>query len=370
METPKPSSRRKKLIWLIVAVVLLGLFIYSVQDWHQLWKITSAPDNIPIVGMLFLVPFFTWLGIRQAKANDRLIGQLEGDPKLAKTHHRKAEPWRPGWAKELHVWPYLVRIEFLAAVIVTVILYIWSITLNAPLEEPANPNLTMNPSKAPWYFLGLQEMLVYFDPWIAGVVMPSIIMIGLMVFPYVDSNPLGNGYYTYRQRRFAINMFGWGFLMWILLIVIGTFIRGPGWVWFWPGQTWDHNTVVFDRNRDLHEIVADWTGLTILNTNWIVKALFGLIVVSVFYVIGMLFFHWLMMRAPFKLRYLKSWSEFKNWVTESGEFERKLLANTSLLQYLTFQFFAVSVLLAMPVKLFLRLAFTIKYVWVSGYFNI
>ena len=66
----------------------------------------------------------------------------------------------------------------------------------------------MNPSKAPWYFLGLQEMLVYFDPWIAGVVMPSIIMIGLMVFPYVDSNPLGNGYYTYRQRRFAVNMFG------------------------------------------------------------------------------------------------------------------------------------------------------------------
>ena len=125
--------------------------------------------------------------------------------------------------------------------------------LNAPLEEPANPNLTMNPSKAPWYFLGLQEMLVYFDPWIAGVVMPSIIMIGLMVFPYVDSNPLGNGYYTLKQRRFAVGMFAWGFLMWILLIVIGTFIRGPGWIWFWPGQTWDHNAVVFDKNVDLHD---------------------------------------------------------------------------------------------------------------------
>jgi len=58
---------------------------------------------------------------------------------------------------------------------------VWSITLNAPLEEPANPNLTMNPAKAPWYFLGLQEMLVYFDPWIAGVVMPTMIIIGLMV---------------------------------------------------------------------------------------------------------------------------------------------------------------------------------------------
>jgi hypothetical protein len=368
METPKPNSRRKKLIRLIVAVVLVGLFAYSVQDWHQLWKIVSAPDNVPIVAMLFLVPFFTWLGIRQALANDHLIGELQEDPKLAKTHHRKVEAWRPGWAKELHVWPYLVRIEFLAAVIVTVILYIWSITLNAPLEEPSNPNLTMNPSKAPWYFLGLQEMLVYFDPWIAGVVMPSIIMIGLMVFPYVDSNPLGNGYYTYKQRRFAVNMFGWGFLMWILLIFIGTFIRGPGWIWFWPGQTWDHNTVVFDRNRDLHEIVAGW-GLTFLNSQpW--KGIFGAIIVGGFFLIGGLFFHWLMMRSEFKFRYLFSWTQLKDWATRSGEFERKLLANTSLLQYVTFQFFAISVLLAMPVKLILRLGFTIKYVWVTPWFNI
>ena len=135
-----------------------------------------------------------------------MIAQLETDPALAKTHHRKAEPWRPGWAREIHVWPYLVRIEFLVTVIVTVILFVWSILLNAPLEEPANPNLTMNPSKAPWYFLGLQEMLVYFDPWIAGVVMPSIIIIGLMVFPYVDSTAPGNGYYTLKQRRFAVGM--------------------------------------------------------------------------------------------------------------------------------------------------------------------
>ena len=247
-------------IWgaLIVIAVIWAL---NVHDWHQLWKISSAPDNVPIVAMLFLVPFFTWLGIKQAVANDKLIEQLEADPKLAKTHHRKVEPWRPGWAREIHVWPYLVRVEFLATVIVTVILFVWSITLNAPLEEPANPNLTMNPSKAPWYFLGLQEMLVYFDPWIAGVVMPSIIMVGLMVFPYVDSNPLGNGYYTLRQRRFALWMFGAGFLMWILLIVIGTFIRGPGWIWFWPGQTWDHNAVVFDKNVDLHDIIATKFGL-------------------------------------------------------------------------------------------------------------
>jgi hypothetical protein len=311
------------------------------MDWHQLWTITSAPDNVPIVAMLFLVPFFTWYGLKQARENDKLIVELEGDAAKAKTHHRKVLPWRPGWARELHVWPYLVRVEFLAAVIVTVILFIWSITLDAPLEEPANPNLTMNPSKAPWYFLGLQEMLVYFDPWIAGVVMPSIMMIGLMVFPYVDSNPLGNGYYTIRQRKFALGMFGIGWFTWIILIVIGTFIRGPGWVWFWPGQTWDHNAVVFDKNRDLHDIF----GITSMPG----KIIFGAIVVGIFYFLAGLFLHWFMTRK---------------------EFERKLLARTSLLQYLTFQFFAISVLIALPVKILLRLAFTIKYVWVTPWFNV
>ena len=109
-------------------------------------------------------------------ANDRLIAQLEADPQMAKTHHRKTFPFLKDWSREVHVWPYLLRIEFLAAIIVTVILIIWSITLNAPLEELSNPNLTMNPAKAPWYFLGLQEMLVYFDPWMAGVVMPTLII--------------------------------------------------------------------------------------------------------------------------------------------------------------------------------------------------
>jgi hypothetical protein len=329
-------------IALIATVVLIAAAAFTVEDWHQLWTISSAPDNIPIVGMIPLVIFFTWLGIKQAREHDQLIERLEEDPKLAKTHHRKALPWRPGWAREIHVWPYLVRVEFLAALIVTVILFVWSITLNAPLEEPANPNLTMNPSKAPWYFLGLQEMLVYFDPWIAGVVMPGLLVVGLMAFPYVDANPLGNGYYTWKQRRFAIGMFMWGFFMWIILIIIGTFIRGPGWIWFWPGQTWDHNAVVYDRNVDLHEYVG-------ITSVW-GKAIFGAIVVGAFYVLGGMFFHWLMTRT---------------------EFDRKILARTSLLQYLTFQFFAISVLLALPVKLILRLLpIHIKYVWVTPWFNV
>jgi hypothetical protein len=206
--------------------------------------------------------------------------------------------------------------------------------------------------------------------------MPSLIMIGLMVFPYVDSSPFGNGYYTIKQRRFALGMFGWGFLMWIMLIFIGTFIRGPGWIWFWPGQTWDHNTVVFDKNVDLHDFIATSAIGKALHLGFLQstvgKAVFGALVVGGFYVLGGLFFHWLMTRGGLD-RFDRSVPLTRRlwlWLSTQDEFERKLLSRTSLLQYMTFQFFAVSVLLALPVKLILRLALTIKYVWVTPYFNI
>src|SRR5438876_10567608 len=113
---------------------------------------------------------------------------------------------------------------------------IWSITLYAPLEEPSNPNLTMNPAKAPWYFLGLQDMLVYFDPWIAGVVMPTVIIIGLMVIPYIDNTPMGCGYYTWKQRKFSIATFLFGFIvLWVSMIIIGTFVRRPAAQCICPG---------------------------------------------------------------------------------------------------------------------------------------
>ncbi|HVF89180.1 MAG TPA: cytochrome C [Blastocatellia bacterium] len=311
------------------------------MDWAQIWQITTLPDNIPIVAMLFLIPYFAWLGFTQASANDKLIAQLEADPKLAKTHHRKTWPWQAGWARELHVWPYLLRIEFLAVIVVTAVLFIWSITLNAPLEEPANPNLTMNPSKAPWYFLGLQEMLVYFDPWIAGVVMPSIMIVGLMAFPYVDSNPLGVGYYTWKQRRVAIGAFLVGFVTWLALIVIGTFMRGPGWIWFWPGQTWDHNTVIYEVNRDLPDLVG------ITTQPW--KGIFGAVVIGIFFAVTAFITH---------------------KIVTSNTFERKIFERTSLLQYVTFQILAITILWALPVKLILRLLFRIKYVWVTPWFNV
>ena len=92
-----------------------------------------------------------------------------------------------------------MRNEFLMTLLVIIVLTVWSLLLNAPLEQPSNPTRTPNPSKAPWYFLGLQEMLVFFDPWYAGVVLPSFIIVGLMLIPYLDINPKGNGYYTFAR---------------------------------------------------------------------------------------------------------------------------------------------------------------------------
>ena len=311
------------------------------MDWAQIWEIASEPDNVPIVALLFLVPFYAWYGFRQAFANDRLVTQLEANPQMAKTHHRKVQSWKTGWEREIHVWPFLLRIEFLAAIVVTLILMIWSITLNAPLEEPANPTLTMNPAKAPWYFLGLQEMLVYFDPWMAGVVLPSLILVGLMAIPYLDANPLGNGYYTFKQRKFAILAFCFGFLvLWLSMVVIGTFIRGPGWIWFWPGQTWDHNRVVFEANRDLPDIFHITSALGM--------GIFGAIVVGLYVFLTAIGFH--------KLFTLNI-------------FNRKIYKRMSLIQYLTLQFFLITMML-LPVKIFLRLVLRIKYVWITPWFNI
>jgi hypothetical protein len=137
----------------------------------------------------------------------------------------------------------------------TILLVIWGIALQAPLEQPANSTAAPNPSKAPWYFLGLQEMLVYFDPWMAGVVLPSLIIVGLMAMPYIDTNKAGNGYYTINQRKFAYITFQYGFLvLWVILILLGTFLRGPNWNFFGPYEYWDPHKVIPLNNVNLSEI--------------------------------------------------------------------------------------------------------------------
>src|SRR5271169_5831155 len=309
------------------------------MDWHQIWEVVSTPDNVPIVALLFLVPFYTWYAFRQAIANDQLIAIIGSDPAFAKSKYRKTQPWDPKWEREVHTWPYLMRMEVLVAIIVTVLLMVWSITLNAPLEEPSNPNVTMNPAKAPWYFLGLQEMLVYFDPWIAGVVMPTLIIVGLIIIPYIDTNPLGAGYYTIKQRKFALGTFGFGFLLlWVAMIIIGTFIRGPGWQWFWPGQTWDHSRLIYEVNRDLPDIFG-------LTSN-MAKVIFGAIVVGGFYLVGG--------GAVYSL--------FRRKMPK--DFQRMSLLQFSLMAFLWLT------MLALPLKMALRLLWHIKYVCITPWFNV
>lgn len=136
------------------------------------------------------------------------------------------------------VFPYLVFKEFLAALLISILLLVWSLAIAAPLLSEANPGKTENPAKAPWYFVGLQELLVYFDPWIAGVAIPTLIIVGLMTIPYLDTSRNATGRYTFSARRLAIGHFLFGFALWWILIAIGQLLRGPNWQFYWPWQDW------------------------------------------------------------------------------------------------------------------------------------
>ncbi len=161
---------------------------------------------------------------------------------------------------EVPVWPELLKREFLAALTVIAVLLAISLVFNAPLEQVANPTRTPNPAKAPWYFAGLQELLVYFDPWIAGVVLPSIIVFGLLAIPYLDPNREGTGEYTFAKRKWTVSVFTFGMFLWFLLIIIGVFCRGPNWAWFWPWETWTTDRVSSGATRTF----PTWLGLTLL----------------------------------------------------------------------------------------------------------
>lgn len=214
---------------------ITGFFIFtaiyvwlcsSIQD-AQGRLIALFPDNFPITLMLFSTFPLAWLATHRAMVNDNRIA--------------RGEPLEESGADDkVLVWPDLVYTELICMVICTAALIVWAIILKAPLEPPANPMDIPNPSKAPWYFLGLQELLVYFDPWIAGVLLPGLIIVGLIAIPYIDRNPKGNGYYTIAQRPMAIFLFYFGFIvMWVMLIMLGTFLRGPNWNFFAPGHQWD-----------------------------------------------------------------------------------------------------------------------------------
>jgi hypothetical protein len=221
---------RRQLVKPTVAWVLLNislLFLALSMTDYDFRQIVGKPDNVPIVSMLFIVAFFTWLYFKRAVDNDQRIA--EGRPLYEQENNEK-----------VLVWPDLVYTELICMLVITVVLVAWGIVLEAPLEEPSNSAKTPNPSKAPWYFLGLQEMLVYYDPWLAGVVFPSMILVGLMAIPYIDFNKKGSGYFTFNERKFAVITFMFGFIpMWISMIILGTFLRGPNWNFFGIYEYWD-----------------------------------------------------------------------------------------------------------------------------------
>jgi hypothetical protein len=224
---------------LIFGAIAFGL---SVLD-PNFRSIAAKPDNVPIAAMIFLLGIFTWIALKKAYYNDQAI--LAGGIPYEKTESDE----------KLFTWPDLVYTELLCMIVLTIIMIVWSIGLRAPLEEAANPTTSPNPAKAPWYFLGLQEMLVYFDPWLAGVVLPTLIVVGLMAIPYIDTNPKGNGYYSFRERKWEIGVFLYGFLvLWSFLIITGTFLRGPNWSFYGPYEYWDPNKLEPLVNIDLSEL--------------------------------------------------------------------------------------------------------------------
>jgi len=229
-------------------------------------SIIAKEDNVPIVMLLAAVGFFTWLGLRRAVVNDDRIAT--GKPPLEKDDDK------------VLVWPDLVYTELICMVIATAALVVWGVLLKAPLEQPATSAKAPNPSKAPWYFLGLQEMLVYYDPWMAGVWLPTLIIVGLIAMPYIDFNQKGNGYFTFRERKFALSVFMYGFLvLWVVLIVLGTFLRGPNWNFFGPFERWDPHKVVPLNNVNLSEMF--WLAFNVVPTDlhWFVRELPGIVLV-------------------------------------------------------------------------------------------
>lgn len=133
---------------------------------------------------------------------------------------------------KVHVWPHLLAVEFVAALLCTAFLLVFSIFVNAPLLTLANTNQTPNPSKAPWYFLGLQELLTMFHPMVAGVTIPGIGLFALILAPYTDRNPSNKP----EDRKFAISLFTIFLMFWAVLVIIGSFFRGPGFNFVFPWQ--------------------------------------------------------------------------------------------------------------------------------------
>jgi len=307
---------------LMVAMLLFALVSCLDENFR---KIMTKPDNIPIAGLMFLSVFFMWFGMKQAFEND-----------LRKEKGEEVYEGRPEEKSKVFTWPDLVYIELIVMVALTALLIVWSVIVKAPLEQPAHPSKSPNPAKVPWYFLGLQEMLVYFDPWLAGVVFPSLIILGLMAIPFIDRNPKGSGYYTFKERAFAIVSFNFGWIvLWVTLILIGTFLRGPNWNFFGPYEYWDVHKMPPLANVNLSEMV--YAGLLGHKPpdSILMREFFGFLAIAVYYLI---------------LPPILAATVLKGVYQRAG-----------FLRY-SFTVFLFLTMLALPIKMYLRWLFNLKYI--------
>jgi quinol-cytochrome oxidoreductase complex cytochrome b subunit len=310
-------------------LLFLGAWTAASLDPQFSW-IILRPDNVAITLMVFATTGFLWLAARRMAINDERLG-------------RGLPPCEAGDQQRVMVWPDVLRVELVIFVIAAAVLIVWSILLRAPLEAAANPADVPNPSKAPWYFVGLQELLVYFDPWLAGFLIPMLTIIGLCALPYLDVNSQGNGYYTLRERPLAITVFLFGFLiLWLLPIVIGTFLRGPNWSFFGPFEPWDAQQAAVGTSINLSELL--WSralGHTLPVPesagagSSLLRELPGLIALSAYFV-----------GVPLLLR--------RTWM-------RTLAAQMGRARYLALMFFLTAMGL-LPIKMLLRWLFHVKYI--------
>lgn len=306
--------------WTLLNASLLFLTL-SMTD-YDFRQIVGKPDNVPIVAMLFIVGFFTWLYFNRANENDERAAK--GLPPKESENNEK-----------VLVWPDLVYSELICIIALTAFLFFWGVCLQAPLEEPASSVKTPNPSKAPWYFLGLQEMLVYYDPWLAGVVFPSVILGGLMALPYIDFNKKGNGYYTFNERKFAVSTFLFGFLpLWVGMIILGTFLRGPNWNTFGIYEFWDVHKLEALNNINLSDYWWGAFGMA-LPANPLIREFPGIILTLAYLVF---------------MPQLMAATMFRNFAYRMG--------------FLRFMVFANLVLMmaALPIKMVLRWVLNLKYI--------
>ncbi len=321
--------------WTNPAFFLIGLILFTLVYFGSALDgdfllIIAKPDNVPITLMIFLILFLMWLSFRRMAINDERMAR--GEPLV-----------EAGSDDKVLVWPDLVYTELVALVLCTVFLIVWAIFFRAPLEPPANPTAVPNPSKAPWYFLGLQELLVYFDPWIAGVLLPGLIVFGLMALPYIDVNPKGNGYYTLKERPFAIFTFLFGFIvLWVVLIVLGTFLRGPNWNFFGPYEYWDPHIPAALTNVNLSEIF--WVQM--LNVGLPTQDSHG-------------DFYYLVREAP-GLILVAAYFILTPWILKNTVFA-KMYAQMGMARYAVFMVLFTWMAL-IPIKMLLRWLLNLKYI--------